>query len=201
MKYEKFTCGLNAVWLRSRPIPPPFILRCHTDNSRDVGLLGPPSSWSAWTRRKQEQERAHLRVIKCFKWVCCFKCFNTQLPWHFSTFLLLQEPINMLIATKWSGCELQSVKMTDGPQIFPSPFLKNGQDGKYSVNTTPAWQSFICKQVAHTVIPSHFQMRLRTIKRIPSVLEQPCFQYQQSRAQSSCRHKKRLSRRLSETKN
>ena len=24
----------------------------------------------------------------------------------------------MLIATKWSGCELQSVKMTDGPQIF-----------------------------------------------------------------------------------
>ena len=44
----------------------------------------------------------------------------------------------MLIATKWPGCELQSVKMTDGPQIFPSPFKKKTVNGgKYSVNATP----------------------------------------------------------------
>ena len=44
----------------------------------------------------------------------------------FSTFLLLQEPINMLIATKLSGCELQSVKMMDGPQIEPQQVTKIG---------------------------------------------------------------------------
>ena len=100
-------------------------VRCHVDNSRDVGLLGPPSSWSAWTWIV-----VRLRVIKCFKWVCCFKCFNTQLPWHFSSFLLFFFNKSQLICSSppsGQGCELQSVKMTDGPLIFPSPFLKNGQ--------------------------------------------------------------------------
>ena len=59
----------------------------------------------------------------------------------FSTFLLLQEPMNMLIATKWSGCELQSVKMTDGPQIFPSPFKKNGHWRKNIQLTRPLSES------------------------------------------------------------
>ena len=94
-----------------------------TDNLRDVGLLGHTFLLVCMGLAA----RARLRVIKCFKRGLLFQMFQHSTAvtfFFFFTSLFLQEPINMLITTKWSGCELQSVKMTDGPQIFPSPFLK-----------------------------------------------------------------------------
>ena len=119
-------------------------VRCHADNSRDVGLLGQPSSWSAWT-----WIACPLACNQMFQVSLLFQMFQHSTAvtfFFFSTFLLLQGPINMLIATKWSGVWIAICQNDGWPSDFSVTVFKKRSMTyymKYSVNATPTLQIIV----------------------------------------------------------